>query len=121
MKCIILGLEKLHENHLIHRDLKSDNILVSLEGGVKIADFGFAAQLTKEKQKRTSVVGTPAWMAPELILKSRYDEKVDIWSLGIILVELCEGYPPYYEMSALKKMYLITSNEPHKLGGGQSE
>jgi serine/threonine protein kinase len=61
LKCIILGLEKLHANH---RDLKSDNILVSLEGGVKIADFGFAAQLTKEKQKRTSMVGTPAWMAP---------------------------------------------------------
>lgn len=66
---ILVGLKSLHEKHQLHRDLKSDNILVGAEGEVKIADFGFAIQLTKERMNRKSVVGTPAWMAPELIKK----------------------------------------------------
>jgi serine/threonine protein kinase len=69
MKEVLKGLQALHEKKQLHRDLKSDNILLSLKGDVKIADFGFAIQLTKEKLNRKSVVGTPAWMAPELIKK----------------------------------------------------
>ena len=69
MKELLKGLQALHEKKQLHRDLKSDNILLSLKGDVKIADFGFAIQLTKEKLNRKSVVGTPAWMAPELIKK----------------------------------------------------
>lgn len=112
---ILCGLVHLHSKKQIHRDLKSDNILVSKSGDVKIADFGFAAQLTLEKDNRCSVVGTPAWMAPELIRKQPYNEKVDIWSLGIILYELYEREPPYLRVPPLKAMYLIASKEPPRL------
>jgi p21-activated kinase 2 len=69
LKRIVIGLNALHSKRQLHRDLKSDNILLSLDGEIKIADFGFAIQLTKDKLNRKSVVGTPAWMAPELIKK----------------------------------------------------
>lgn len=76
--------------------------MVNENGEIKIADFGFAIQLTKEMRKRTSFVGTPAWMAPELIQSSKYDEKVDIWSIGIIALELAEGDPPYIQVNEIK-------------------
>lgn len=74
----------IHQKGRIHRDVKSDNMLINDAGAVKISDFGHAAQLTKEKAKRHTVVGTPYWMAPELIRGEDYDEKVDVWSLGIM-------------------------------------
>lgn len=73
MREILQGLDFIHDKKQIHRDLKSDNILVDKNGNIKVADFGFAIQLTKEQQKRKSVVGTPAWMAPELINKNFYN------------------------------------------------
>lgn len=73
MKEMLKGLQALHEKKQLHRDLKSDNVLLNLKGDVKIADFGFAIQLTKGQLNRKSVVGTPAWMAPELIKKEGYD------------------------------------------------
>ena len=85
-KQILIGLRSLHKKFQLHRDLKSDNILLGDQGEVKLADFGFAIQLTKERMNRKSVVGTPAWMAPELIKKQEYDSKVDIWSLGIVII-----------------------------------
>lgn len=78
------GLMYIHSKGRLHRDVKSDNLLINDAGAVKISDFGHAAQLTKEKVKRHTVVGTPYWMAPELIRGDDYDEKVDIWSLGIM-------------------------------------
>ena len=84
LKEILIGLGALHCRRQMHRDLKSDNILINSSGEVKIADFGFAIQLTKERDNRVSLVGTPAWMAPELIQKQKYDESVDIWSLGMV-------------------------------------
>lgn len=86
MREILLGLDALHKHKQIHRDLKSDNILVDKNGRIKVADFGFAIQLTKEQKNRKSVVGTPAWMAPELIKKENYNELVDVWSVGVIAV-----------------------------------
>jgi len=103
------ALRYIHRSHRIHRDIKSDNILLNSKGEVKIADFGYAAQLTEEKNKRRTVVGTPYWMAPELIRGHDYGTKVDIWSLGIMLMEMIEGEPPYLEYPPLRALFLITT------------
>jgi len=103
------GLIYIHSLHRIHRDIKSDNILMSLNGEIKLADFGYAAQLTKQKQKRNTIVGTPYWMAPELIRGQSYDTKVDVWSLGIMAMEMAEGEPPYMEFPPLRALFLITT------------
>lgn len=105
----------MHQKKKVHRDLKSDNILMNKQGEIKIADFGFATQLTAERQHRKSVVGTPAWMSPELIQKQDYNEKTDIWSVGIIAIELAHGEPPHLRVPPLKAMFLITSSDPPKL------
>lgn len=84
----------MHRHHRLHRDIKSDNILIDLDGHVKLADLGFAVGLTSEQSRRTSVVGTPYWMAPELIRGLEYDSKVDVWSLGITAIEMADGEPP---------------------------
>ena len=115
MREIMLGLKLLHEKKQIHRDLKSDNILVGKDGQIKVADFGFAIQLTKEQKNRKSVVGTPAWMAPELIKKLMYNELVDVWSVGVIAVELAEGEPPFLRLPPLKAMYFISTKDAHRL------
>lgn len=103
------ALNYIHSKHRIHRDIKSDNILLSSKGNIKVADFGYAAQLTLQQQKRNTVVGTPYWMAPELIRGHDYGVKVDIWSLGIMLREMIEGEPPYMEFPPLRALFLITT------------
>jgi len=103
------GLAYIHSLHRIHRDIKSDNLLISDQGEIKLADFGYAAQLTKQKDKRNTIVGTPYWMAPELIRGQNYDIKVDIWSLGIMVMEMAEGEPPYMEFPPLRALFLITT------------
>jgi hypothetical protein len=106
---ILQGLAYMHSRYRIHRDIKSDNILIGDRGTkVKIADFGFSTQLTRQNEKRKTALGTPYWMAPELIQGKNYDEKVDIWSTGIVLLEMMEGQPPYLELPALKALYLIS-------------
>lgn len=93
------ALMYLHHKHIIHRDIKSDNILLSNAGNIKLGDFGYAAQLTRERRKRNSKVGTVCWMAPEIIrAQEMYTEKVDIWSLGIMMLEFAYGEPPYLNL-----------------------
>ncbi|NXX39865.1 PAK3 kinase, partial [Tricholaema leucomelas] len=88
------GLDCLHSDGIIHRDIKGCNILLGMDGSVKLADFGVCALLTPEKNKRTSYAGTPHWIAPEILREEPYGAKVDIWSLGITAVEMAEGEPP---------------------------
>ena len=106
---VMQGLLYLHQRHKIHRDIKSDNILISSEGCVKLGDFGYAAQLTSQRTKRNSIVGTPYWMAPEVIRNKLYDEKADIWSIGILMMEMTEGDPPYMDLPPLRALFLITT------------
>jgi len=109
------ALAFLHNENRVHRDIKSDNFLLGLRGEVKLCDFGFAAQLTSEHSNRKSVVGTPYWMAPEIIKGQDYGVKVDMWSLGIMAIEMADGEPPWINEPPLKALFLIVTRPPPTL------
>jgi hypothetical protein len=106
---VLKALSYFHSLHRVHRDIKTDNILLNEEGEIKLADFGFAIQLTEQNQSRKTIIGTPYWMAPEIIQNKEYGKAVDIWSLGIMMMEMAEGEPPYIKYPQGKALFLITT------------
>ncbi|KAM4713209.1 serine/threonine-protein kinase PAK 5 isoform 2-T2 [Anableps anableps] len=112
---VLRALSYLHTQGVIHRDIKSDSILLTSDGRIKLSDFGFCAQVSKEVPKRKSLVGTPYWMAPEVISRIPYGTEVDIWSLGIMVIEMVDGEPPYFNEPPLQAMRRIRDNLPPRL------
>ncbi|GMT34406.1 hypothetical protein PFISCL1PPCAC_25703 [Pristionchus fissidentatus] len=121
---ILRGLYHLHQNKVIHRDIKGQNVLLTTSAEVKLVDFGVSAQLDKTVGRRNTFIGTPYWMAPEVIAcdenpEATYDSRSDLWSLGITCLEMAEGHPPLCDMHPMRALFLIPRNSPPRLKRGR--
>jgi serine/threonine protein kinase len=112
---VLLGLEYLHHDGCMHRDIKSDNVLLNSSGDIKLGDFGFATSLNTAMRK--TMVGTPYWMAPEIAKGDPYDYKADVWSVGILFLELCDGQPPMMGINPMRALVKIGTQPPPSIQG----
>lgn len=108
------ALTYLHEQNVIHRDVRASNILLNRDGDVKLTDFGLSCRLATNEGKRNSVVGSPSWMAPEVVSggDSEYGIRADVWALGITAVELADGKAPFQDMHPTRALFQIVRNPP---------
>eukprot|EP01083_Nonionella_stella_P217504 780876_1 len=111
-KHALSGLRYLHRNNIIHRNIKANNILLSDQGFCKLAEFGIS---TLTAQLAQIISASPYWMAPEVLRQNNYDQKADIWSMGICIIEMCEGKPPLSDLHPLRALRQIPSNPPPSL------
>merc|ERR1719431_2435514 len=121
---MVEGLAHLHTHRVIHRDLKAGNVLLTTAGEVKLADFGVSAKNKEDNQKRDTFIGTPYWMAPEVVAcetfrDEPYDHKVDIWSLGVTMIEFAQMEPPFHEMTPMRVLLKIQKSEPPRRPSAQ--
>jgi len=107
---VLNALNYMHNMNRVHRDLKSDNVLINSDGECKLADFGMAVQLTNQTASLKTVVGSPYWMAPEILMERNYGKEVDVWSFGCVVMEMIDGVPPYFQHAPEKATKLIVEN-----------
>lgn len=116
---MLKGLDYMHSHKILHRDIKAGNVLITNDGKAKLADFGVSTKLLTTIQKHKTVVGSPYWMSPEVIVAQNgangYDHKADIWSLGITAIEMAEGKPPHYDINPLRVIFVIPNRTPPTL------
>lgn len=111
----------LHENHVIHRDIRGANILMTHEGEIKLCDFGLSRDTKTSNGKRSTCIGSPSWMAPEIVASAKcdkdstYSNRADVWALGITAIELADGNPPFADMHPTRAMFQILRNPPPTL------